>query len=322
MGLGEIRQKFGSKGLASFVAGDYPVGSITDDTQMMMFTAEGLLRACCRASTKGTCSPVNVIHHAYVRWLNTQGERSVSRWQSDNYDGWLIRLPQLHACRAPGNTCLSALASGVMGTIERPINNSKGCGGVMRAAPAGLLWFGSDPFRCGCEIAAITHGHPSGYLAAGCLAMIVAELLKATPLEEAVSNTIDVLRSWPNHEECLNAINLALSLSKSGSPSAKEIERIGGGWIAEEAIAISIYCALVAEGSFSKAIRLAVNHSGDSDSTGAITGNIMGAMLGRKAIDEVWLSTLELRDEIETLATDLHTRFREDASWWEKYPGW
>jgi len=45
-------------------------------------------------------------------------------------------------------------------------------------------------------------------------------------------------------------------------------------------------------------------------------------MLGKKAIDEDWLSALELRDELETLARDLHTRFRDDESWWEKYPGW
>ena len=322
MGLREIRSNFGSKGVTTFVAGRNPAGSITDDTQMTMFTAEGLLRAACRANKRGICAPVPVIHHAYIRWLNTQGERSASKRQADSCDGWLISVPELHARRAPGNTCLSALIGGEMGTIERPINNSKGCGGVMRVAPAGMMWFGSDPFRCGCQIAAITHGHPSGYLAAGCLAMIIAELLKGTSLEEATLNTMTVLKSWPHHAECLEAIELALSLSKRGSPSAEEIEQIGGGWIAEEAIAISIYCAMTTDGDFARAVCLAVNHSGDSDSTGAITGNIVGAMLGRQAIDEAWLSSLELRHQIEDLAKDLHTGFRDDDAWFERYPGW
>src|SRR5262249_21563766 len=197
MSLAEIRDTFGEEGVITFVAGDYPDGSITDDTQMTIFTAEGLLRAVCRATTKGICSPIQVIHRAYIRWLNTQGERSSSQFQADSNDGWLIRIAELHALRAPGNTCLSALKVDEMGTIEWPINNSKGCGGVMRVAPAGMIWFGAGPFRCGCEIAAITHGHPSGYLAAGCLSMIIAELLKETTLEKAIAKTLEVLKSWP-----------------------------------------------------------------------------------------------------------------------------
>ena len=67
----------------------------------------------------------------------------------------------LHHGRAPGTTCLSALHAGHPGTVS---NNSKGCGGVMRVAPAGLA--GGDPFTLGCQAAAPTYSHPSGYLAA------------------------------------------------------------------------------------------------------------------------------------------------------------
>ncbi len=52
----------------------------------------------------------------------------------------------------------------------------------------------------------------------------------------------------------------------------------------------------------------AVNHSGDSDSTGAITGNILGALWGREAIPSRWLEPLELRREIEDLAIELARR--------------
>lgn len=37
-------------------------------------------------------------------------------------------------------------------------------------------------------------------------------------------------------------------------------------------MSISVYCAVVAK-DFEQGIRLAINHSGDSDSTGSITGN-------------------------------------------------
>ena len=51
----------------------------------------------------------------------------------------------------------------------------------------------------------------------------------------------------------------------------------------------------------------AVNHSGDSDSTGAICGNIMGAFLGRKKIPDYYIKYLELLDVIEEIAEDLYT---------------
>ena len=68
-------------------------------------------------------------------------------------------------------------------------------------------------------------------------------------------------------------------------------------------------------------MRLAVNHSGDSDSTGAIAGNLLGLMLGVAAIPERWLAGLELREEIEAVARDLETRFDDSPEWRQRYPG-
>ena len=66
-----------------------------------------------------------------------------------------------------------------------------------------------------------------------------------------------------------------------------------------------MFCCLRYPDDFSKAVIAAVNHSGDSDSTGAIVGNIMGAYLGIEAIESRWLDRLEARDEILRLADDL-----------------
>jgi ADP-ribosylglycohydrolase len=113
-----------------------------------------------------------VVYNAYLRWLHTQGYPK-SKDHDTIYDGWLIGVKELYAQRGPGSTCLSALLSGKMGTIKQPINNSKGCGGVMRAAPVGLLYGKDKAFQIACECAAITHGHPSGYFSAGILACII-----------------------------------------------------------------------------------------------------------------------------------------------------
>lgn len=65
-----------------------------------------------------------------------------------------------------------------------------------------------------------------------------------------------------------------------------------------------------------------MNHSGDSDSTGAITGNILGLLLGRDAIPARWLIDLELREEIEQIARDLALHFPSGGTSddWERYP--
>jgi ADP-ribosylglycohydrolase len=112
-------------------------------------------------------------------------------------DGWLIRVEGLHARRAPGMTCLSALRGGTMGTIERPLNDSKGCGGVMRAAPIGLVARDEQAaFTLGCEAAAITHGHPSGYYSAGCFAAIIRNEQRPTFDARWKRNTAEHSPTW------------------------------------------------------------------------------------------------------------------------------
>lgn len=96
-------------------------------------------------------------------------------------------------------------------------------------------------------------------------------------------------------------------LAKTDMPDVEAIERIGGGWTGHEALAIAIYSAVKHRDSFEDAIVSSVNHSGDSDSTGAICGNIMGMLLGRDAIPEYYTKDLELLDVIEEMANDLFT---------------
>ncbi|HEX2778916.1 MAG TPA: ADP-ribosylglycohydrolase family protein, partial [Gemmatimonadaceae bacterium] len=120
-------------------------------------------------------------------------------------------------------------------------------------------------------------------------------------------------------EEVLAAVDRACAEAQHGA-SPEAVERLGQGWVAEEALAIGVYCALVAEDDFERGVRLAVNHGGDSDSTGAIAGNILGARLGAAAIPERWLESLELRDVIERVADDLLTGHEDSEAWRARYP--
>ena len=234
-------------------------------------------------------------------------------------DGDLLLVSGLHHCRAPGNTCLSALIAGKMGTVGNPINTSKGCGGVMRVAPVGLFCralpdVGDDrnrgelAFELGCAVAAITHGHPLGYLPAGFLAVMIFYLVSGSTLEDAISSAMLLLVERPEYEKSSLAAMIARAVRASikETPCPETIERLGGGWVGDEALAISLYCAMAAKGDFARGVRLAVNHSGDSDSTGAITGNILGALLGKGAIPAEWTENVEMCDVVESMALDIH----------------
>ncbi len=303
MSLPEIRRRYGVRGISDYDIAYGRKGAITDDTQMTLFTAEGLLEA---SLAERESDIIPFVHDAYLRWLDTQGIARKSVSNDTSQKGWLTGVRALHSRRAPGNTCLSALASGKVGTVDHKINDSKGCGGVMRVAPVGLFYEDYEiAFERGCEAAGITHGHPTGYLAAGCLACMICLIISGDSLETAMHVTTQILRLRPRHEECLKAIEGVWRLLGNGEPSGVMVERFGAGWVAEEALAIAIYCAWVAEGDFEKGVLLAVNHGGDSDSTGAITGSILGALVGREAIPANWLEELELREVIEEMSSRL-----------------
>lgn len=332
--LPAIRARFGPDGIADFAEAFGRVGAVTDDTQMTLFTAEGLVRAAFQGSLRGVSAPHALVHHAYLRWLLTQGiEPSssvvrVERWP----DGWLVKDARLWARRGPGATCLTALAAHVrLGDFAE--NESKGCGTVMRVAPVGALVSARSKesarraFELGVDVSRLTHGHPTGYLAGGACARIVAGLVEGHPLRETVEATLDLLAPLATAREVTAALRRALALADDGAPpSAEQVERLGAGFTAEEALAIAVYAALVAR-DFEHGVRLAVNHSGDSDSTGAIAGQLLGATLGEAAVPAAWRERVELGDVVEALAADLVAAREgrldtEDPDLYHRYPGW
>lgn len=307
----EIQRVFGPDGLSDYAPAYGRIGAITDDTQMTLFTAEGLLRAYVRGSSRGICNPQGVMANAYLRWLRTQSETGERERANIGADGWLLGLPELHSRRAPGNTCLQALHEYQSERSIRAINNSKGCGGVMRVAPVGMFHWSlhggkrlAETFQQAADFAEITHGHPSGYLPAGFLAVVVQLLLDGQSLVAAIAAAKAELQKHSFHEETLWAIEYAEQLASNGVAPQDAISQLGEGWVAEEALAISLYCAHTAT-SVRHGLLMAVNHSGDSDSTGSITGNLMGAQLGVESIPQSWLDSLELSSEIAEIAEDL-----------------
>src|SRR6266851_6711130 len=311
----QIVKVYGEGGIRDYAPAYGKLGSITDDTQMTLFTAEGMLCAHLASALQG--QPPDFFRAAagsYARWLMTQ-ENSRLISSACGKASWLLQQRRLFSRRAPGTTCLSALQTS-RGKVARAANDSKGCGGVMRIAPVGMYFAHAlirerkhdrlipSMFATGADLAAITHGHPSGCLTAGVLAVIIGVVLAGSSLKEAIDAAKEELCKHPAHKETLAAIEKAECLAKSRPRERSALRELGKGFVAEEALAIGLYCALGAN-DFEDGIILAVNHSGDSDSTGSITGNLLGAAAGAAAIPDRLLAPLELRSTIEAIADDL-----------------
>lgn len=315
-----IRRRFGEAGITEYsIDALEKKAVISDDTQMTLFTANGLIYGRTRAALRGiSAEPYRYVHMAYEEWYRTQTEEYCPQDERDNAQRnkmWITELPQLYKRRAPGNTCLSALSSDAERDMDHPINNSKGCGGVMRVAPIGLdpaFRSQRDVIKQAAEVAAITHGHPLGFISAGIFAGIIWAIMvtgKKLSLEEIILFTIDtskpVFAKYRDFDYQEKLIMKAMELAENGKQDLDNIAALGEGWVAEETLAIAIYCALRYQNDFSKGIIAAVNHNGDSDSTGAVTGNILGAWLGAGAIEDKWKEDLELITFIRIIAEDL-----------------
>ena len=301
-----IFARYGKSGITEYDPAGGPA-VISDDTQMTLFTAAGLL-----AGTPGNYA--GAIRESYLDWLKTQQERFPL--PEGRYSSWLVNEERLFARRAPGNTCLAALRAGGFGTVGTPINQSKGCGGVMRAAPVGLYFNdrGTDVrevARLGAEAAAVTHGHILGWMPAAALAQIIHEISQnGDTVYDAVMKTLYTQEEmWPDSEEKETFLELtrrAADLAGTDRDDLEAVHRLGEGWVAEETLAVAVYCALKYEHDFDRCLIAAVNHKGDSDSTGAVAGNILGARLGLAGIPEKYLERLELKDVILEVADDLY----------------
>ncbi len=330
----QIFNRYGDGGIQALEQAGMPA-KISDDTQMALFAANAVLYA----KSNPDISPEQALWTAYREWLGTQGDtRFLMLTEAPKM--WIYGEDRLHSGRMPGATCLESVR-GMSGRIvgSRAENDSKGCGTVMRAACFGLavrhdpVYSRGDDFievrRLAMSDAALTHGNPAAWEASAVLAEILFEIVQHCPwrnypLEEVFRH---VGSGDPEVQRLLQeAVRLAGSVLLSDQDG---IHMLGEGWVAEEALAIAVFCAVRYQKDFARAVRAAVNHRGNSDSTGAICGCILGAWLGREAVEAAFdLSRLELADVIISVGEDLYRAVErgvpepgQDVSWDRKYRG-
>ncbi len=309
----EILKKFGPYGIQDYAPCYGGLAKFTDDTQMTLFTAEALLITWYQEQNLANTHHKVNFKNAYLRWLNTQnGSIELASPQ-----GFLYLNQELYSSRAPGMTCLSGLKQIAHTDSFVALNNSKGCGTVMRVAPIAIMAHASlnNDFEGNIndslvwvydraiETAALTHGHPTGQIAAAAFALILFAVLCGKTVMAATELALELIEQKEFHEETSQLLKRAITESKNTLESHIAIEKLGQGWIAEEALAIAVYCALKAK-SIEQGILMAVNITGDSDSTGSMAGQLLGAYFGFEAIPHRFLAHLELESLLEQITKD------------------
>ncbi|WP_235921575.1 ADP-ribosylglycohydrolase family protein [Lentzea tibetensis] len=295
LGWADIQREHGAQGVLS----PPKPALVTDDTQLTLFTADGYLRAWVRGKQTGEWEPAETVWHSYRRWLVTQQQDAPEQGVTG-----LLADERLYESRSPGLTCLRALAAETPSTPRAPANDSSGCNGVTRTAPAGFAPSAAIAYDLGCRFAALTHGGTGGWVSGGALALLVHLLaVRGRPLREAVDQVIGrVLR-----DDTYTATVLTRAVVLAEEKQPVRVDRLGSGWTGPEALAIAVYVVLSHPKAvqFVDAMRAAANHSGGSDATAALTGNILGALHGTEALPRDWLSGLELVDVLDDMGRDL-----------------
>ena len=272
---------------------------ISDDTQMTLFVADGLLEWIEWQNRGQMADAAACVWLACLRWHRTQ-TGALPEGAPPAQDTWLDAHRELYERRAPGGACLSGLAEPGMGVPTDPKNpDSKGCGTIMRSAPYGMIPGLPDTHVASFarQGAVLTHGHPTAWTSAAAFALMVDALFAGRSLTEAA----EAARAWlaaqgEDGAESLAALEGALELAareetdddgtRLGAPGHLPAG-LGEGWVAEEALAIAVYAALSAEraadspaAALQLALRIGANHDGDSDSTASLAGQLLGAAHG------------------------------------------
>lgn len=300
--------------IGSALAGAMGTGLITDDTQMAMFTAEGLILSRVRPDYRDKNQTPEAVYHSLLRWLYTQqtsllGDLLKTYGSCSIVDGILMGHQQLFDLRDPSGTCLESLGKNKMGTLAYRPNNSRGPGAIVRNIPIGLAFKDSSlVFQTACQCAVITHGHPEAYLSAGFLSCLINEIINSNPLEEALEKAIDILKTHKDHEDVLETVYQAKNLSMRLRPQSLSMNDFFPERSALHVLGTGLFLALAFGSEFKKGFEQTMEQSNSSEAS-ALTGGILGALHGLDAVPAYLISSLELCDVILELAEDLVQHF-------------
>lgn len=304
-----IQKRYGTKGLLELLPNpDIPVA--TDDTQMTLFIAESILQVATDLNIMSRHDLVESAELSMLDWYHTQLPAD-----SVSAESLLLQFNKDLCCRrAPGNTCLSSLQTRNYKPtyLDAELNNSKGCGVVMRSAPYAFLhkMDGDSVWATAGWSGYLTHCHPDGWGSGAALAYLMHKVLAGASFEEAIKATSQKCAQTAavNPKFQFTGPLLEKALAYSLMPDQLDPDRmcneLGEAWTGDEALAVSVYAALRAK-SVLEAIQIGTNHRGDSDSTASIAGQLAALRFGMTDDEYALFKQVDLAPVVEYMAEQL-----------------
>ena len=291
-----IKQKYGIFGIK------YEESNLekdaSDDTQMTLFLWDAIIKYIKNNEVYDEKSFTKEVHKSFMEWFSTQTHHPVYSSEFAISNSSILSNEELFKRQAPGATCLSALSTNTARSTVKKINDSKGCGSVMRVAPLLLLkehykLTNEALFVASMNQAAITHGNDEGMAATSFFTIILEELKNQKSVDEAYHIALNLTyKLKPNKFSSY----IESVYKKAQEPNLlKEndlTDQIGEGWIADEAVGVALYCAVKAQ-SFAHCLELSSNHSGDSDSTASMAAQLYVAKNGLDEKDILFKTDLD-----------------------------
>ncbi|MFJ1456978.1 ADP-ribosylglycohydrolase family protein [Nocardia sp. N2S4-5] len=314
-------------------------------TQLMGYSAEGLIRALVGRRTGQPVDPVSTVQHALQRWLYymKRSVRTVGEWRiyggiyardagdHDRPDGIAAHDTDFVSNRDPDAAVLDALlgfaSTGTISTPADPRSEARGADVLVRAALA-AVWSEdlSETFDLAVAIAALTHPHPDDYLPAATLAVILHQQLRDHPFLDCLAAGRSQVSKRPGHEKTLAAINTVVSLIRNEwvptQPSNLRQYFPNGGADGVETLGIALYSAMVSD-YVREALLLALNYATHRPQVAAVAGMLIGAEYGIQAVPKALSDPISSLRTLDTFAQDLATELRDvltDAEWLRRYP--
>ncbi len=308
----EIREDYGPNGLMGYdLVNGY--AEVTSYTQMAAFAANGLLLGVTVGQVSGQMAP-------FVSYVNL----SLREWAAAQRVGprpgrsfcWLSHCQSLCRRSCMDTWMLDTLSREARGTLETPVNNFAAPEALSAAVGVGLFYDRdrmSQPEidRLGAEAVALVHGGPGAFLTGAVIAHLISRTLRETkaPLRKLFIDAVEAVEQqfgsqYSQVYEIKTQVRQAMIYAQSpGITGQAAMEQLKCE-TAPQVLAGAVYACLAAQ-DFDGAMVLSVNHSGRSAAVGALTGAILGARMGEKALPGFYLECLEPADVLREVADDL-----------------
>ncbi len=257
---------------------DLPAGSWSDDSSLMLCTAQSLLDGFDTERMGGF----------FVRW-HTAGFWTPHGYAFDVGHGTQQAIKRMQLGTS------AELAGG-----REQSNN--GNGSLMRILPVALhcaAMTDEEMIRHAYQASSITHGHPRAMMCCGVYCLMISALLQGLPAREAYHGTMEKTKKLYGLEPFAEEFTHFERLFAGTIDSLPEDAIESDGYVLHT-LEAALWC-LITTGSYGEAVLKAVNLGWDTDTTAIVTGGLAGTLYGLNAVPQEWRDQIARKEDIGVL---------------------